>query len=63
MNKHRKEEPNYGNWVSLKLIYIPGVMGLCFLGLSILLPLLIIGAAIFFLPSVYFVVRSSSPRH
>lgn len=54
MNKHGKEEPNYGNWVSIKLIYIPGVIAFLFLGLSLALPLLIIGAAIFFLPCVYF---------
>lgn len=54
MNKHSKGEPNYGNWVSKKLIYIPGVIALLFLGLSLVLPVLIIGAAIFFLPCVYF---------
>jgi len=54
MDKHRKEEPNYGNWVSVKLIYMPGMIALLFLGLSILLPVLILGAAIFFLPCVYF---------
>lgn len=54
MNKHSKGGPNYGNWVSKKLIYIPGVIALLFLGLSFVLPVLIIGAAIFFLPCVYF---------
>ena len=54
MNKHRKDELNYGNWVSAKLVYIPAVIALLFLGLSIVLPVLIIGAVIFFLPFVYF---------
>jgi hypothetical protein len=47
-------EPNYGNWVYAKLVYFPGLIALFFLGLSILIPVLIIGAVIFFLPSVYF---------
>jgi SAM-dependent methyltransferase len=54
MDKSGGEELNYGNWVSKKLIYIPAVIGLLFLGVSLVFPLLIIGAAIFFLPSVYF---------
>ena len=54
MNKHRKDELNYGNWVSAKLVYITAVIALLFLGLSIVLPVLIIGAVIFFLPFVYF---------
>ena len=54
MNKHRKDELSYGNWVSVKLVYIPAVIALLFLGLSILFPLFIIGAAIFLFPFVYF---------
>jgi len=54
MNKHTKDELNYGNWVSAKLVYIPAVIALFFLGLSIVLPVLIIGAVIFFLAFVYF---------
>ena len=54
MNKHRKDELNYGHWISAKLVYIPAVIALLFLGLSIVLPVLIIGAVIFFLPFVYF---------
>jgi SAM-dependent methyltransferase len=54
MNKHRKDELNYGNWVSAKLVYVPAVIALLFLGASIVLPVLIIGAVIFFLPFVYF---------
>jgi SAM-dependent methyltransferase len=54
MKKHSKGEPNYGNWVSRKLIYIPAVMALLFLGFSILVPVVIIGAAIFCVPCVYF---------
>jgi len=48
------QKADYGNWVSAKLIYIPGVIALLFLGFSILLPVLVIGAVIFFLPFAYF---------
>jgi len=48
------EKANYGNWVSAKLVYIPGVIALLFLGFSIILPALLIGSLIFFLPFVYF---------
>jgi len=48
------EKADYGNWVSAKLVYIPGVITLLFLGFSIVLPILVIGAVIFFLPFVYF---------
>jgi SAM-dependent methyltransferase len=47
-------KPDYGNWVSAKLVYIPGAVAFLFLGLSIVLPVLIIGTVIFFLPFVYF---------
>jgi SAM-dependent methyltransferase len=48
------QKADYGNWVSAKLVYIPGVIALLLLGFSIVLPVLIIGAVIFFLPFVYF---------
>jgi SAM-dependent methyltransferase len=48
------QKADYGNWVSAKLVYIPGVIALLFLGFSIVLPVLVIGAVIFFLPFVYF---------
>jgi SAM-dependent methyltransferase len=48
------QKADYGNWVSAKLVYIPGAIALLFLGFSIVLPVLVIGAVIFFLPFVYF---------
>ena len=48
------QKADYGNWVSAKLVYIPGAIALLFLGFSIVLPALVIGAVIFFLPFVYF---------
>lgn len=44
----------YGNWVSKKLIYLPGLIGLLFLGTGLLFPGLIVLAAIFLLVSAYF---------
>jgi len=54
MNQTFIEKPNYGNWVSMKLVYVPGIVGLVLMGLSILVPLLIIIGAIFLLISLYF---------
>jgi len=48
------KKPQYGNWVSAKLVYIPGAVAFLFLGLSIVLPVLIIVAVILFLPFFYF---------
>jgi SAM-dependent methyltransferase len=48
------QKAEYGNWVSAKLVYIPGVIALLFLAFSVVLPVLVIGAVIFFLPFVYF---------
>ena len=55
VDKPQTERPNYGNWVSAKMIYITGALGLAFLILSLILalPLLII-SGLFFLPFVYF---------
>jgi len=50
----KAKKPEYGNWVSAKLIYIPGAFTLVFLGFSVVLPVLLIGAVLFFLPFVYF---------
>lgn len=54
MGKHPRDKPDYGNWVSLKLIYIPGAIALLFFGISIVLPGFLVGALLFFLPSIYF---------
>jgi hypothetical protein len=48
-------KPEYGNWVSKKFIYIPGVISLVFFGLALLVPALVIPAGLFFLASLYFV--------
>jgi SAM-dependent methyltransferase len=47
-------KPEYGNWVSKKFIYLPGVIGLVFLGSALLGRLLVIPAGLFFLVSMYF---------
>ena len=47
MNQFTAERPNYGNWVSTKLLYIPGVLGVLFAALSVLFPWLAILAIIF----------------
>jgi hypothetical protein len=49
-----EKKTEYGNWVSPKLITIPGVLVLLSLALSLLLPALIPVAAFFFLALVYF---------
>ncbi len=46
--------PDYGNWVSARLVYIPAALVLLFAGLSLLLPWLIIFAVLFFLCFIYF---------
>ena len=64
MSELAAEKADYGNWVSAKLVYIPGLVAFLFLGLSIVLPALVIGAVIFFLPFVYFAYARNrfSPR-
>jgi SAM-dependent methyltransferase len=54
MNQLTAERPNYGNWVSTKLLYIPGVLGVLFAALSVLFPWLAILAVIFLLCFAYF---------
>ena len=54
MNKSTVEKPDYGNWVSQKLIYVPAVIGLVSLGLTFFFPILIIIAVLFFLIATYF---------
>lgn len=48
------EKPTYGNWVSTRLIYTPVVIGLFFIGLAILFPVLILLAVLFFFIALYF---------
>ncbi|MGC8786098.1 MAG: class I SAM-dependent methyltransferase [Anaerolineae bacterium] len=54
MTQLTAEKPNYGNWVSTKLFYIPGVLGVFFGALSVLLPWLAILSVIFLLCFAYF---------
>jgi SAM-dependent methyltransferase len=54
MNQPSAVKPNYGNWVSMRLIYVPGVVGLIFLGLAIIFPFLVAVAALFLFLSLYF---------
>lgn len=54
MNQFTAERPNYGNWVSTKLLYIPGVLGVLFAALSVLFPWLAILAIIFLFCFAYF---------
>ena len=51
MNKHT---PDYGNWVSKRLLYVTGFLGFLFLVLSFLFPILAVGAAFFLLSFAYF---------
>jgi hypothetical protein len=46
--------PEYGNWVTKKIIYTPGVAGLVFLGLGLLLPVFLIPAGLLLSFAAYF---------
>ena len=48
------EKADYGNWVSRRLIWVPGAIGCVFLALTPLSLLFLIGAAVFLLPCGYF---------
>jgi ubiquinone/menaquinone biosynthesis C-methylase UbiE len=54
MKQATPEESHYGNWVSLRLIYVPGILGFLFVGLAILVPLLLVPAALCLSVSAYF---------
>jgi SAM-dependent methyltransferase len=54
MSRRRTEKPDYGNWVSKRLIYMPAVVALFFLALSIVSYLFIIVAVFFLIILVYF---------
>jgi ubiquinone/menaquinone biosynthesis C-methylase UbiE len=54
MNKQTVEKPDYGNWVSRRLIYIPALMAMLFLGLSIISSLFLIIALPFLVILLYF---------
>jgi SAM-dependent methyltransferase len=54
MKKSSLEIPNYGNWLSTRFIYVPGVLGMAFLGLAFFYPILAILSGIFLLVAAYF---------
>jgi SAM-dependent methyltransferase len=46
--------PEYGNWVSKKFIYTPGLVGLTFSAFALVLPALLIIAGLAFIVAAYF---------
>jgi SAM-dependent methyltransferase len=54
MKGNTEKKGDYGNWVSIRLIYIPAVMAVICLGLSLLAPLFLIGAVLFAVLLIYF---------
>ena len=56
--------PDYGNWVSKRLLCVCGLMGALLLALSFLFPILAIGAALFLISFIYFLYArfKFSPR-
>jgi SAM-dependent methyltransferase len=54
MKQPKLEKPDYGNWVSTRLISLPAVISLIFIGLAIIFPFLIAVAFLFLLVSLYF---------
>ena len=54
MHNPRAENPDYGNWVSTRLLLMSVSLSVLFAGLSFLLPVLAIGAVFFGLSFAYF---------
>jgi ubiquinone/menaquinone biosynthesis C-methylase UbiE len=54
MKQPSAEKPDYGNWVSTRLVYVPLIVSLIFMGLSIIFPFLIVAAALFLFVFLYF---------
>ena len=54
MEKLPVEKPKYGNWISKKFIYVPGVICLACLGLAFLHPVFAILSGVFLLIAAYF---------
>jgi ubiquinone/menaquinone biosynthesis C-methylase UbiE len=49
------KKPDYGNWVSKKFVFVPGVVGVLLLGLAVVFsPFWAIFATLFIITSVYF---------
>jgi len=55
MNTQNSNKAEYGNWVSKKFIYVPGMIDLVFLGLAFLSLWWLFPAALFLMVSAYFV--------
>lgn len=53
MDESTLPKADYGNWVSRKLIYVPGVLGLLLVGLAFWLPVLGVVAIPFLLGALY----------
>ena len=54
MTKHTAEKPDYGNWVSKKIIYICAITTIFFTGFSVLFWPFIVGAVLCLIPLIYF---------
>ena len=54
MNQPQAKKPDYGNWVSMKFIYVPSAVGLVLLGLAFAFPISIVVAALFLGVAGYF---------
>jgi SAM-dependent methyltransferase len=54
MNRIITERPDYGNWVSSRVIYLFGALSLLFWGLSLVSPIFIVGTFVAFLIGAYF---------
>lgn len=54
MNELKTKQPDYGNWVSTKLLYISGSVGILLLCLSFVFLILIVGAVLFISVFAYF---------
>lgn len=55
MSPKKVEKPDYGNWVSKKLIVVPGILGLVFLGLAFLSLWWVLPALLLLAIATYFV--------
>lgn len=54
MSELKAEVPDYGNWVSARLLYIPATMSIILAGISWIIPVISVAAVIFFLCFAYF---------
>ncbi len=54
MQASASQKPDYGNWVSKKFIWVPGILCLVFMGLAFLAPFWLALAGLFLLMSGYF---------